>query len=178
MVDIMKLSRAIKSMEQLSTMLCDSQLYRDGDVQLMMNRIHQLEQQLPMQHMLVQVPIENTLGGYQMFNNGVTDLAPELHGWYGAPGIALRSKQPAPAAAGCLTCSAKSTTSGGGRGQQHRRWEHNAGQGMNQSITNCSNDNTASNTTSGNTGSMDATVGTSTGDTTGKFPCRQPRVRL
>ncbi len=39
--------------------------------------------------MSVQVPYENTLGGFAMFNTGVTDLAPELLGWYGAPAINL-----------------------------------------------------------------------------------------
>jgi hypothetical protein len=39
--------------------------------------------------MSVQVPYENTLGGFAMFSTGVTDLAPELFGWYGAPAINL-----------------------------------------------------------------------------------------
>jgi hypothetical protein len=33
------------------------------------------------------VPYENTLGGFAMFNTGVTDLAPELVGWYGTQSI-------------------------------------------------------------------------------------------
>ena len=39
--------------------------------------------------MSVQVPYENTLGGFAMFSSGVTDLAPELLGWYGSPAINL-----------------------------------------------------------------------------------------
>ena len=35
--------------------------------------------------MQVQVPYENTLGGFEMFNTGITDLAPQLRGWYGGP---------------------------------------------------------------------------------------------
>ena len=50
-------------------------------------RVHQLDQTLPMQSMQVQLPFENTSGGFELFNRGVTDLAPELVGWYGAPGI-------------------------------------------------------------------------------------------
>ena len=37
--------------------------------------------------MMTQVPYENTMGGFEMFNNGITDLAPELDGFYGEPGI-------------------------------------------------------------------------------------------
>ena len=35
----------------------------------------------------MQIPYENTLGGFAMLNTGVTDLAPELTGWYGLPSI-------------------------------------------------------------------------------------------
>jgi hypothetical protein len=109
MVDAMKLSRSIRSMHQMASQLCDSPSYRPGDVRLMMARVHQLDRQLPLQHMTVQVPIENTLGGYQMFNHGVTDLAPELYGWYGAPGILISTTQPAAACQGCQTCTNTNT---------------------------------------------------------------------
>jgi hypothetical protein len=33
------------------------------------------------------VPYENTAGGFELFNTGISDLAPELLGWYGAAGI-------------------------------------------------------------------------------------------
>ena len=65
----------------------DSDCYRPGDVQRLHNKIQQLEARLPMQSTMVQVPYENTLGGFAMFNTGVTDLAPELTGWYGAPAV-------------------------------------------------------------------------------------------
>jgi hypothetical protein len=100
-------------MHEMAAQLCDSQAYRPGDVRLMMNRVHQLDRQLPLQWMRAQVPIENTLGGYQLFNNGVTDLAPELHGWYGAPGIALYTKQPPPACQGCNSCASPKSSKGG-----------------------------------------------------------------
>ena len=47
----------------------------------------QLERRLPIQQTTVSVPYENTLGGFELFNSGITDLAPSLTGWYGAPGI-------------------------------------------------------------------------------------------
>jgi hypothetical protein len=39
------------------------------------------------------------LGGFEMFNSGVTDLGPSLSGWYGAPGILI--PKPADGAAEC-----------------------------------------------------------------------------
>ena len=37
--------------------------------------------------MTAQIPYENTSGGFELFNTGVTDLAPELIGYYGAEGV-------------------------------------------------------------------------------------------
>jgi hypothetical protein len=62
-------------------------MYCDGDVDRLLNRVHHLDQTLPLQSMRVQLPFENTSGEFELFNRGVTDLAPELVGWYGAPGI-------------------------------------------------------------------------------------------
>ena len=38
-----------------------------------MAKVKQLEARLPLQDTLVQVPYENTLGGFEMFNVGITD---------------------------------------------------------------------------------------------------------
>ena len=62
----------------------DADCYRGGDLALLMRKAEQLSQRLPFQMQTVQVPYENTLGGFAMFANGVTDLAPQLNGWYGA----------------------------------------------------------------------------------------------
>ena len=86
----MKLSRSIKYMEECSIRCAaNAHLYRDGDVERLLNRVKQLEKELPLQSMRVQIPYENTLGGFELFNNGVTDLAPELVGWYGGRGIVV-----------------------------------------------------------------------------------------
>ena len=87
MSDTMKLSRAVQQMHNTATCIRDANCYRGGDVQLLMQRVHQLDRELPLQTMVAQVPIENTLGGFEMFSNGVTDLAPDLYGWYGGPGV-------------------------------------------------------------------------------------------
>jgi hypothetical protein len=50
-------------------------------------RVQMLERRLPAQALTALVPYENTAGGFELFNTGLSDLAPELLGWYGAAGI-------------------------------------------------------------------------------------------
>jgi hypothetical protein len=49
--------------------------------------VDRLARRLPTQHLTALVPHENTAGGFELFNTGISDLAPELLGWYGAAGI-------------------------------------------------------------------------------------------
>jgi hypothetical protein len=83
----MRFSRSVKSIQDTAPAVCDNGKYRPGDVALMLRRLEQLSQRLPLQAQLVNVPFENTHGGFELLCGGVTDLAPQLFGWYGAPGI-------------------------------------------------------------------------------------------
>ncbi len=83
----MRLSRAVKSIQECGAHAGDGDCYRCGDLPLLLRKAEQLSQRLPLQSQMVQVPYENTLGGFAMFNTGVTDLAPQLKGWYGTEGI-------------------------------------------------------------------------------------------
>jgi hypothetical protein len=83
----LELSASIKRAYTLAQAVCDAGLYRDGDIARLVNRVKQLSAELPMQSMISQVPYENTHGGFELFNVGITDLAPELRSWYGIPGI-------------------------------------------------------------------------------------------
>ncbi|MFT3883084.1 MAG: hypothetical protein QM703_25960 [Gemmatales bacterium] len=83
----MQLSRAVRAIQSCSGNVNDMQCYREGEWERLVERSKQLESRLPTQTMMSQVPFENTLGGFEMFNNGITDLAPELYGFYGEPGI-------------------------------------------------------------------------------------------
>ena len=84
----MLLSRSVKSLQQTAAGLCHgSPAYRDGELALLLRSVEQLERTLPLQTMLTQIPHENTAGGFELFNTGITDLAPELIGWYGAQGV-------------------------------------------------------------------------------------------
>ena len=84
----LKLSRAVKAMER-SAAACGrcAHLYRDGQVAHLMRRVEQLQGRLPQQVLEARIPHENTSGGFELFDAGVSDLAPELVGWYGAPGV-------------------------------------------------------------------------------------------
>jgi hypothetical protein len=83
----MRLSQEVRAIQEQSAKACDQGRYRPGDAALMMKRLDQLSVRLPLQHQLVSIPYENTHGGFELLSVGSTDLAPELVGFYGAPGI-------------------------------------------------------------------------------------------
>jgi len=88
MRETLKLSRSVKSMQQSATACADcAGSYRDGELARLLRRVDQLERRLPLQTLAAQIPYENTSGGFELFDTGVTDLAPELVGFYGAEGI-------------------------------------------------------------------------------------------
>lgn len=94
--DTLELSEDIQSLHHLSThCFKDVNRYRPGELERLMRAVDQLEARLPLQTAYVQIPYENTLGGFEMFANGQTDLGPELNGWYGAPGIKIAAKKTA-----------------------------------------------------------------------------------
>ncbi|MEY3173465.1 MAG: hypothetical protein RLZZ436_1379 [Planctomycetota bacterium] len=85
--DTVEMSRMVKELQDYA--ICaqnESNLYRDGEVDRLMRRVEQLSDRLPLQTTYSRVPNENTLGGFEMFSSGVTDLAPELYDWFGEPG--------------------------------------------------------------------------------------------
>lgn len=85
--DAMRLSKLAKNIQVCSTRVADGDCYRDGDFMRLLEKAKQLETRLPFQNTMVQIPYENTLGGFAMFNTGITDLAPELTGFYGTEAI-------------------------------------------------------------------------------------------
>ena len=86
--DSMELSKQLTNLRCLQTQcMNDAHLYRDGDVYRLCKAVERLEDRLPMQTHNVPVPWENDLGGFEIFQSGTQVLGPEIHGWYGAPGI-------------------------------------------------------------------------------------------
>lgn len=87
MTDTVEYSRAVKQMETNAVECTQcAHLYRDGEVDRLLKRVHQLDRELALQTLQCQVPIENTHGGFKIFAGGTRELAPELTGWYGTPG--------------------------------------------------------------------------------------------
>ena len=84
----MLLSRSVKSMQLTAARSCHSgDPCRDSEMAKLLRSIDQFDRTLPLQTMVAQIPYENTAGGFELFNTGITDLAPELIGWYGAQGV-------------------------------------------------------------------------------------------
>ncbi|MCA9117970.1 MAG: hypothetical protein KDA79_23020, partial [Planctomycetaceae bacterium] len=84
----LELSRKIRDLERLA-LHCgeEADRYRIGEMERMLARVKQLSRKMPLQTLYSQVPNENTLGGFEMFSSGVTDLSPELIDYYGEPGV-------------------------------------------------------------------------------------------
>jgi hypothetical protein len=82
-----RLSRTVQTIKNEGCGVKDASHYRPGEMERLIKRADQLEAKLPTQTLITPVPVLNTYGGFEMFANGTTDLAPELFGWYGAPGI-------------------------------------------------------------------------------------------
>jgi hypothetical protein len=84
----MELSRAVQALRHDEAACARrAHLYRPGEVARLQAEVEKLDRRLPLQTLQARIPHENTAGGFELFSCGVTDLAPELVGWYGAPGI-------------------------------------------------------------------------------------------
>jgi hypothetical protein len=85
----LNLGHRIKLMQTHGPGVGDSGQYRDGDHPRLLRRIEQLDSRMPSQTMSVQVPVRSTMSGSDLFTTGTAAMAPELYGFYGAPGIDL-----------------------------------------------------------------------------------------
>jgi hypothetical protein len=75
--------RKVIELTQTLATVHDDRAYRAGDLRRLETRVHQLEAMLPMQTRTIKVPYENTMGGFQLFQQGVTSLVPQLDGFEG-----------------------------------------------------------------------------------------------
>lgn len=105
--DSMALSAQITSVRRLSTQCArDAHLYRDGDVHRLLRAVDQLDRRLPLQTSYVQMPFDNTLGGFEFFHTGTPDLAPELKGFYGEAGIRVKAASASKASSAAANAAA------------------------------------------------------------------------
>jgi hypothetical protein len=86
--ETMLFSRSLKAIET-GVLECqqNAHLYRPCELEQLMQTVKKLDRRLPTQMMQSPIPFENTSGGFELFNTGITDLAPELVAWYGAQGV-------------------------------------------------------------------------------------------
>jgi len=88
MREAMLYSRSVKAIEAgVLHCQCHAHRYRANEIDRVLQKVARLDRRLPTQTMEAPIPYENTSGGFELFSSGITDLAPELIGWYGAPGI-------------------------------------------------------------------------------------------
>ncbi|GAB5406852.1 MAG: hypothetical protein Aurels2KO_50830 [Aureliella sp.] len=87
MAETVHFSRVIQHSKKLAQQcVCLPDAYRNGEIDRLLAKVQQLDRELPSQTLQSQIPIENHLGGFELFSTGTRELAPELLGWYGAPG--------------------------------------------------------------------------------------------
>jgi hypothetical protein len=84
--DNVKLSRMVRSIEKVMPSHKHIDNYLPGEYNRLQAKASMLAARFPLQEMKFQVPYENTLGGFEFFNSGITDLVPQLRGWYGIAG--------------------------------------------------------------------------------------------
>jgi hypothetical protein len=73
---VMKLRHAV-------THYCDPRETRPGDLERVLVKVDQVEQMLPMQTEVVNIPFENAQGGFDLFTPGLASLTPVLFGYDG-----------------------------------------------------------------------------------------------
>jgi hypothetical protein len=84
----LELAQAVKAIQQQAAACCGCREGLDAaDLAHLLRRVDQLDRALPLQTLAARIPLENTAGGFELFDAGITDIAPELAGWYGPPGI-------------------------------------------------------------------------------------------
>ena len=81
--DMIRLSRKYQTASNAMQRLCDSGRYRPVDLELLGDRLSQLESLLPMQSHQVQLPYEADLSGSEIFSSTNAALSPSLLTWYG-----------------------------------------------------------------------------------------------
>ncbi|WP_139228715.1 hypothetical protein [Planctomicrobium piriforme] len=90
--DSVRMGQMIQYMRNCkSQCLTEDCMSRPGDARRLLQAVDQLEKRLPLQDALVQIPYENSDGGFQLFSEGTRNLGPELIGFYGEPGLDPKS---------------------------------------------------------------------------------------
>jgi len=84
--DMVRLGRKLQTARNAMQRLCDSGRYRPVELEVLRDRLNQLEAMLPMQSHDVLLPFEADLTGSEIFSSTTAGLGPRLLTWYGEPG--------------------------------------------------------------------------------------------
>jgi hypothetical protein len=79
----MEHGRQLQLVRQTLDQTRDAACYRPADVAVLATRVDEIESRLPMQVCSVDLPYQNSLGGFELFTPGSTALLPELVGYEG-----------------------------------------------------------------------------------------------
>jgi hypothetical protein len=83
--DMVRLGKKLQTAKCGLQRVCDSGKYRPEEVELLSDRIGQLEDMLPVKNHAISLPFEGSLLGSEMFSSNAAGLAPRLLAWYGEP---------------------------------------------------------------------------------------------
>ena len=83
--DMIRLGRKLQAAKNGLQRVCDSGKYRPEEVELLSDRLSQLEDFLPVKSHAITLPFEGSLLGSEIFSSNAAGLAPRLLAWYGEP---------------------------------------------------------------------------------------------
>ncbi|HKM55500.1 MAG TPA: hypothetical protein VJY33_19000, partial [Isosphaeraceae bacterium] len=83
--DMIQLGKKLQAAKNGLQRVCDSGKYRPEEVELLSDRISQLEDFLPVKSHSITLPFEGSLLGSEIFSSNAAGLAPRLLAWYGEP---------------------------------------------------------------------------------------------
>ncbi len=83
--DMISLGKRLQAAKHGLRHMCDTGKYRPEEVELLADRIGQLEDMLPIKSHSVVLPFEGSLLGSEIFSSNAAGLAPRLLAWYGEP---------------------------------------------------------------------------------------------
>ena len=83
--DMIRLGKKLQAAKNGLQRVCDSGKYRPEEVELLSDRISQLEDFLPVKSHSITLPFEGSLLGSEIFSSNAAGLAPRLLAWYGEP---------------------------------------------------------------------------------------------
>ena len=83
--DMVRLSKKFQTAKNSVDLVCDSGRYRHDEVEMLADRLSQLEDMLPLKTHKIDLPFEGSLLGSEIFSSNAAGLAPRLLAWYGEP---------------------------------------------------------------------------------------------